>query len=153
MGMVIVMRGISGAGKSTHAQALKAQALGGVVVSADDYFVQNGEYQFDSKKLSQAHRSCFRAFLRALGITRVTERQEPLVIVDNTNTTRAEIAPYVLAAESYDYRVELIRVTCPIEVAAVHNIHGVSAKDVQDQLARWEEPLPWWTERTVQGVA
>ena len=90
---VIIMQGISGSGKSTkaHEIAEKHSAIGCRVVSADDLFTINGTYNFDPTLLGEAHKQCMRSFLAALQNPEVG-----LVIVDNTNTTLVEMAPYYL---------------------------------------------------------
>jgi adenylate kinase family enzyme len=44
------MRGLPGSGKSTLAKVLAGEH--GLVYSTDDFFIQNGEYKFDSKMLT-----------------------------------------------------------------------------------------------------
>ena len=61
--LVIIMRGIPGAGKSTLTRRLRetAEAVGRevVVCSADDYFLDNrGVYRFNPSKIGDAHKSC-----------------------------------------------------------------------------------------------
>jgi len=50
--VMIIARGVSGSGKSTLAKIL---GKGGVVFSTDDYFYDEGNYNFDPKNLSIAH--------------------------------------------------------------------------------------------------
>ena len=79
--VVVIMRGISGSGKSTAVRrlrkALAASSGGGydvdddgwfVVCSADDFFVdrETGQYAFDRALLPDAHAACFRRFQGAI---------------------------------------------------------------------------------------
>jgi predicted kinase len=114
---VTVLVGVPGSGKSHHTESL----TGAVVVSADHYFVElgGGTYAFDPSKLGAAHGQCLRRYTEAL------QRGESHVVVDNTNTTSLEMAPYVSLALAYGYRVEIVRVTCDPAVAAARNTHGV----------------------------
>jgi predicted kinase len=126
-----ILQGVSGSGKSTWAR--KRQGLIGagecVIVSADHYFEIGAEYKFDSSKLTQAHGHCFQRFLDYVERKRYKE-----VIVDNTNTTQYEIAPYILGAAAFhEYDIEILRFTCPIEVCAKRNKHGVSLRTIQRQ--------------------
>lgn len=96
---VIVLQGASGAGKSTYAARLVKDAIAAdktfTIVSADDFFITpTRQYLFDPSRLSEAHGTCFARFLQAL-----TQRID-VVIVDNTNTTAVEIAPYMLATSA-----------------------------------------------------
>ena len=45
-----ILRGIPGSGKTTHAKRLAG--TNGVIISADDYFMRDGEYCFDASKFS-----------------------------------------------------------------------------------------------------
>lgn len=103
------MRGISGSGKSTWVTKHYPDA---VVVSADDFFRQpDGSYQFDAARLQEAHEECMRSFLE------VIMARKPLVIVDNTNVTAAEISPYVLPAKALGYDVEVLTLAVQPETA------------------------------------
>lgn len=107
---VILLRGISGAGKTTWAK--KHVPPDGVIVSADYFFIQpNGTYIFDVKQLHNAHSACFRDFLDAI------DQHTPTIIVDNTNIHRWEFQPYLIVAEARGYEVELITFRCDPEVA------------------------------------
>lgn len=89
---VIILRGPSGSGKSTYAARIEAESLDltCLVVSADKYFIQpDGTYKFDPTQLGNAHGVCLKWFL--LGLQQDTDT----VIVDNTNCSLVEIAPYL----------------------------------------------------------
>ena len=105
---VTILRGISGAGKTTWT---KANAASATIVSADHYFMKDGEYRFDVQKLQENHNRCFRDFMDAI------LKQESWIVVDNTNISTWEYSPYVLAAESYGYEVELLTFLCSPELA------------------------------------
>ncbi len=106
---VIILRGISGSGKSTWAKKEYPRAT---VASADHYFLQaDGSYVFDGAKLQEAHMACFQTFINAL------IRKDTVVIVDNTNVEVWEITPYSLAAQALGYAVELITFVCDPSVA------------------------------------
>jgi predicted kinase len=105
---VTVLRGISGAGKSTW---IKNNAPTAFVVTTDRYFTIDGVYHFDPKNLEEFHKKCLRDFLDAL------QRKEPWIVVDNTNINAWEYAPYVLVARAYDYEVELLTLACTVEIS------------------------------------
>lgn len=103
MSKLIIMRGVSGSGKSTMAnqfrefarQLLEARS---VIFSTDDYFLnEDGEYEFDGSKLGKAHQW-------NQGRVRVALHNEcwDIIIVDNTNTMLWEMKPYVDAGLKYD---------------------------------------------------
>jgi predicted kinase len=141
---VTILRGIQGSGKSTYAGRILNSEDRVACVSADHYFMHNGEYKFDPAKLPEAHATCLRQFI-SLCHNEVSRH----IIVDNTNATVAEIAPYYAIAQAYGYDVEIItlRGVAPI-IAAQRNIHGVSLETVQRTHAKLVSEeyrfCPWW---------
>jgi len=148
MKTLVILQGVPGSGKSHFAADMAVRAMS-VTCSADDFFVQlgGGKYAFDPAKLGEAHGACFRKFLAA-----VREGVE-MVVVDNTNTTPIEIAPYVLGGEAHGYAVEIVRVLCDPEVAAARNTHGVPLVAIQamaNRIASFQPP-PWWKVTEIQN--
>ena len=138
---MIILRGISGSGKSTYARENYPEE---VICSADDFFTVDGEYCFNPSMLSEAHTQCFRTAIFGL--------QSRLdIVVDNTNTSIWEIAPYVLLAQAFGAEIEIIRVDCDPAVAAARNTHGVPSGAVFAMAARMEPLLPFWPAETVVG--
>jgi hypothetical protein len=91
---VMLLRSVSGAGKSTVANLL-AENEGYVVVCADDYFTDtDGNYNFDASKLSFAHAQCQEMFMYWL-----TNTDAKCIIVANTNTKERDFAFYENAAK------------------------------------------------------
>jgi len=139
MKTVVIMCGISGSGKSTRTAKHYPKAA---VCSADYFFMVDGEYKFDPSKLPEAHGMCLRNFVTCL------QGEADMVVVDNTNTTVAEVAPYAALALAYGYdlKVEILKVDT-IEAYA-RNLHGVSQSGIVKQterLATLKNSLPpWW---------
>jgi predicted kinase len=149
--LVSILSGLAGSGKSTY---IKAWGVA-VVCSADAYFMSDGEYRFDVSKLSQAHGACFKSFIEAL------QAKVSHVVVDNTNTTAEEIAPYMLGASAFGYDSEIVTLTCPkrmswedyIAACAARNTHGVplaGIKAMADRIANRRLP-PWWSSEQVEA--
>lgn len=84
---LFLIRGCPGSGKSTFAWKLLSGRLVDRIFEADEYFVQNGVYQFDPTLLEQAHQQCKRNTWLALyeGIS---------VAVSNTSCTEWEVESY-----------------------------------------------------------
>jgi predicted kinase len=141
MRSVIVLRGLPGSGKSTVARNLAAQVEGAVIVSADDFWVVNGEYQFDVTRLGAAHGACQAAFKKALTFN------TPLVIVDNTNTTPHEIQTYMDMAQNFGYEARIVFVPCDVDTSVARNTHGVPREAIERMASRMASiPLdPGWT--------
>lgn len=129
--IMYIMRGPSGAGKSTKAKEL---GISGTTLSTDDFWMKNGEYQFDINRIGEAHqwnqqraRDCLKK-----GITPV--------IIDNTNIEAWEMKPYVGMAQQYGYQVRIV----PVEVKntaqelAQRNKHGVPVESIQKMLDKYD---------------
>lgn len=148
--IVSVLSGLSGSGKSTY---IKHCCGGAVVVSADNYFMKGGVYNFNPSHLSLAHGECFRQFIRAM------QDNVAHVVVDNTNTTEAEISPYMLGASAFGYDAEIIILTAPegmseddyIAACAKRNAHGVPLPGIKGQHQRIlsRSLPPWWKKETI----
>lgn len=145
--LVVICRGIPGSGKSTY---LKEHYPKACVCSADAFFIQDdGEYRFNSTKLSEAHGKCLRDFIYF-----AQKDWEDLVIaVDNTNTTATEIAPYYAIAQAYDATIHLVNFTCDPKVAAERNVHGVpleACKRMHNRLTQSQLPSRWKFDRIIE---
>ncbi|OGC82082.1 MAG: hypothetical protein A2V81_02940 [Candidatus Abawacabacteria bacterium RBG_16_42_10] len=134
---VTILRGISGAGKTTWVKDHVADA---VVVSADHHFTIDGEYKFDRSKLQENHNKCFKKFLEAI------LKSELWIIVDNTNIETWEYAPYVLAARAYDYEVELITFICSVELSQSRK-DLVPTEQLQNMQKRLDEETEYMPQR------
>jgi predicted kinase len=144
--MVIILRGPSGAGKSTWAKKQK----GAFIVSADSFFMKNGEYQFDPKKLGEAHAKCLRDFTHAVSSP---DSQDDLIIVDNTNTTITEVAPYAALALAFGHEMTIMTFVGDAVKAARRNVHLVPATSVVAMAERIDKSTalfpPWWNHEVV----
>lgn len=98
---LIIMRGVSGSGKSTLARQIAEQNPGSVIYSTDDFFMVDGQYQFDPKRLGEFHIKNHQRTHEAM------KSGFSCVIVDNTNTQAWEMKPYVLSAVEFGYAVEI----------------------------------------------
>jgi predicted kinase len=130
--LMVLLRGISGSGKSTYASLLGN--AGAVICSADDYMVsvETGQYRFDSARLNECHSRCLLKFLDAL------MAGEEVVVVDNTNVTVEECAPYILAAEQCGYNIKVIEFFCNPRDALKRNTHSVPEHSLMRQVHRWQ---------------
>jgi predicted kinase len=142
---VIIMRGLPGSGKTTYAQNNFPKAAH---ISADQFFTQpDSSYQFDITKLPEAHRYCFKKFIEAV------QRQEREIVVDNTSLTVWEIAPYILAGESYGYEVEIIAIQCKPEIAFKRALHRPSKPSFDKMVKDFNEvKLPSHWRHTIREI-
>lgn len=152
---VTIMAGIPGSGKSTLARRSLPEAR---ILSTDDFWINGaGEYEFDAKRLTEAHGWNLRRFLKTLRDAYDDNRNTGLIrttpiVVDNTNTRLIEIAPYYQAALAFGASVEVLAVTCDWTVAASRQEHPQSDAKVYQMHLRFEEMLRtfpgWWKLRT-----
>jgi len=145
---VIILRGISGSGKTTYSMdilSLKEEHELIAICSADLHFMnKKDEYDFNPAKLPQAHKECFQAF-----VDTINENTVDTVIVDNTNTQLHEIAPYLRYAELHDCDVEIVRLECLAEEGTSRNIHDVPERTINAMLNRMEKLPSYWPKERV----
>ena len=124
-----VLMGASGAGKTKWAGE---SWLGATVVSANRYFTgEDGIYRFDKTKMELAHNHCLRQFMTA------TQVGVDTIIVDNTNTSLWEMAPYISIARACEADVFLHAfVSRPLELCQKESIHDVPPDTIRAQYHR-----------------
>lgn len=148
---VTILRGVSGSGKSTWIKNNKPEAL---VFSADHYFVQaDGTYLFNPRKLGLAHAECFRLFENAVR----TSYDDADIVVDNTNTTLAEVMPYAELAREKGHTLKVLTLQVDLKVAEQRNLHGVPMEAIEKMAACIEAnaaQIPaWWNHEIVMSWA
>ena len=132
MKILTIMRGVSGSGKSTVAKAL-AVATGATIFSTDALFVgADGVYRFDPKKLGYNHQQNV-----SLVETAMIDGVEK-IIVDNTNTMRSEMKPYVELAQKYGYNVQYVSVERDVDTCISQNQHGVPSEAIHRMKSRFQ---------------
>lgn len=104
---LILMRGVSGSGKSTRAGELLERLPDCVVLSTDDLFVVDGKYVFDPARLGENHLENQERARRAMLEKRAT------IIIDNTNIQAWEMKPYKRLALEHGYHVEILEIPAP----------------------------------------
>lgn len=149
---VYILRGVPGCGKTTYARRLQeSNPEGTVIISADNYFMRDGVYRFDPSQLHTAHNECLRAYAEYVTRGNSPGREIESLIVDNTNLSVAEIAPYYALALAYGHRdvaVYNVNRRATADECYARNAHGVSldtfcrmANTFADNHHRFP---PWW---------
>jgi predicted kinase len=139
MRKVLIFSGLSGSGKTTL-----SNRFAGVTVSADDYMLNaSGVYEFNFRRLPEAHARCFQVFMEHL-----RSGSHAVIGVANTNTTPEEVAPYFLGAKAYGYEPHIIMLEIGIDLAEQRNEHGVTYETLGKQRVRFERfkklmPAQW----------
>ena len=123
MNRMIIIRGVSGTGKSTLAHIISSN-----VFETDDFFVDSGgNYNFDPKLLSSYHR------LNQIRVNQALLAGEETIVVSNTFTQVWEMEPYIEMAKDRGYEVKVIAL-----VGLHPNVHDVPPTVVETQTKRWE---------------
>ncbi|XP_010623427.1 NEDD4-binding protein 2 isoform X2 [Fukomys damarensis] len=137
VGLVLVLlRGLPGSGKSFLARSLQEDNPSGVILSTDDYFYINGQYQFDIKYLGEAHEWNHNRAKEAF------EKKISPIIIDNTNLQAWEMKPYVALSQKHKYKVLFREPDTwwkfkPKELAR-RNIHGISKEKIIRMLDHYQ---------------
>ncbi|KAK6027279.1 Smr domain protein [Ostertagia ostertagi] len=131
--VMILMRGVPGSGKSRSL----VSNHGGVVYSTDDFFVRDGQYQFQPEKLEEYHRN---------NILRVREAMvdgiKP-IIVDNTNIYSNHMEQYTFHAVNNYYEIFVLEPETWWKYKAhecfIRNTHGLEKEKIAFMLNSLEE--------------
>jgi tRNA uridine 5-carbamoylmethylation protein Kti12 len=124
---LILIRGISGSGKTTYAKKLMQDDPSLSHYEADMYFYKDESYAFNPSKLKDAHAWC-------KAKTEEDLRNGKSVIVSNTFTQKWEIEPYIQLGKRYGADVILKKAT-----GNYQNIHGVPPEALDRMRSRWED--------------
>ncbi|XP_030056229.1 NEDD4-binding protein 2-like 2 isoform X2 [Microcaecilia unicolor] len=134
--LLILLRGVPGSGKTTLAHLLLDKNPDGTVLSTDDYFDQKDGYTYDVNLLGDAHEWNQDRAKKAMD-----EEISP-IIIDNTNTQRWEMKPYVEMAIEKGYRVQFHEPDTWWKLDAVElekkNKHGVPHEKIAQMLDRYD---------------
>lgn len=135
IGDLILLRGLPGSGKTTLAHIILQHPAGfeQEVLSTDDFFEnENGDFNFDSTKLREAHNYCqFRCSERM-------RQEKSRIVVANTFTQEWEMEEYIKMAERYKYRVHSVIVE---NRHGNENVHGVLEDKLLQMKNRFEIKL------------
>jgi len=147
MKKVYIMRGISGAGKSTYIKNNLSNLPDSIICSADNFFMKDGKYEFDISLQKESHKFCLQEFITAI------QSGKENVICDNTNVVVWQLSPYVCIAEAFGYEVEIIEIHITAELAAQRTLHGRTEKDLKGTLFAMNQKLPRaWKVKKIQAT-
>ena len=124
---LILIRGVSGSGKTTYAKKLIKQDPSLSHYEADMYFYQNGKYNFNPQKLKAAHDWC-------KAQTEIDLMSGKSVIVSNTFTQKWEIEPYIELGKKYGAQILIKKAT-----GNYKNVHGVPDEALERMRSRWQD--------------
>lgn len=131
--------------KSLWGKVMASEHKGVGIVSADDYFMVDGEYKFDPKFLGTAHAACLRHF------TEVVQDQRAVVVVDNTNCSIPEMVPYAALANAYAHELHIITLVSDPFVSWKRNKHNVPFNNIIKQDLTLRQSIldmpPWFPQQ------
>jgi len=130
---IVIMRGLSGSGKSTHAKKWVHQP---VICSADHFWNKSGTYQFNPHQIGESHAYCHGEFLAAIG------QQSPIIVIDNTNAQKWQYANYITEGNMWGYSTLVVDMGCPTEDDVWHfwkrGTHNVPISVMMNMWDKWE---------------
>jgi len=132
---VVILRGLPGSGKSYLAQ--HCGGTDSIVCSSDNYFLNKaGTYQFDRKRIAEAHAHCCEQFVQAISDGR------ELVVIDNTNSMWWEYRVYTHLCQLLGLGCQVVEIPHPnmniVSFYLSRNVHNLTLKAVKDYTDRWE---------------
>jgi predicted kinase len=110
-----LIRGVSGAGKSTFANQLKQYNMVHVVLEADKWFEDEGAYNFNPEELHDAHASCVDRAIMYLN-------SGSSVAVSNTSTREKDVKKYQEIATECGANFVSIIIENRNATKSVHNV-------------------------------
>lgn len=159
-----IMRGLPGSGKNHYIDNVVKKLLCPdttdlvrvAMVSADDGMLEDGKYVFKPEKLPKAHDNCLSRFLNNLitsGQKLIFGNHPDILVVNNTNLTAWELAPYVRLSEIYGFTPEIIYIKADPLLCAQRNVHGVDAVKIgmMYQTLLTERLPPFWKQTVIES--
>ena len=125
-----IVRGLPGSGKSTFARSI---AKSYQVFEADQYFMKDGEYNFDPSKLKEAHDNCRQRVVRRMRKNLFNSTLFRTIVVSNTFTQEWEMKFYRNIARRYGYKVHTIIVENRHHGINVHGVPPDKVKVMEDR--------------------
>ncbi|NXN18739.1 N42L1 protein, partial [Indicator maculatus] len=121
---------------NTFSRQLKRDCPGAVVLSTDDFFIEDGVYMFEPDLLEDAHK-----WNQKRARTAMKKGKSP-VIIDNTNIHAWEMKPYVMMARENRYEVVFREPDTPwkfnVRELTRRNIHDVPRQKIQQMKEEYE---------------
>ena len=110
LGLVVILRGVPGIGKSTLAKKIRTWCLENdmtcVICNADIWMMRANGYNWDPNQLVHAHNHCKGRFVLAMAA------ETDVIVIDNTNLHRAHYEWYVNHLDVENYEVQCIEIDC-----------------------------------------
>jgi adenylate kinase family enzyme len=136
---LILIRGLSGAGKTELANLICGDVSTRTEICVDEFFTNDqGEYHFEVEKLKEAHEWC-KAETRNL-----LEDDWHVVVVHNTFSRKWEVDPYIEMGTKFGYMIHVINLYdagLNDKELSERCVHQVSPSTISRQRKRWERDI------------
>tara|TARA_Y100000310_G_scaffold274854_1_gene291136 strand:+ start:431 stop:865 length:435 start_codon:yes stop_codon:yes gene_type:complete len=134
-GNLVLIRGVSGAGKSLIASLFS----GAFSIATDNLFYDDdGKYNFDPSKLGEYHNYTIMSVKAQMINSETSEDYElshNLIVVHNTFTEEWQMQPYIDLAEKYNWCVSTIIVENRHGSESIHNVPAHSIDKQKKELS------------------
>lgn len=124
--MIVVIRGLPGAGKSTYAKKHFPNAL---ILENDMFHIRGGMYSFDSRRQQEAVEWC-------IAMATMSALKGMDVVVANTFVHRKYIETYRRLAEATNQWFKVIRLET--QYGSIHNVPENVLKNMREGFEDWE---------------
>lgn len=121
--ILIILRGVPGAGKSSFAELLGTKAI----CCADDYFMRDGVYNWLPNNIEKAHDWC------QCKCKRFMKAQVERIVIANTSTTERELKPYMDLARQFGYKVYSVIIENRMNTKNIHNVPEAIIKKMKSR--------------------
>jgi predicted kinase len=129
--ILVLLRGLPGAGKSTFANLIWNSYA---ICEADKFFYDSeGNYNFDPTKLKQAHEWCQAEVEIKMQDNGRNPQYYPEIVVSNTFTQEWEMQEYFDLAEKYGYKVFSVIVENRHGNKNIHEVPDNTLKKMKDR--------------------
>jgi predicted kinase len=148
---LLIIRGPSGAGKTTLVESLIRKSPKGVYnyhLSADFYMhegypekpIAECPYVFKPEQLKENHRRVFQEFIEVVAYTLLDKSKVASIYLDNTNLQWWEFELYARVAKKLNYEVKQLipEIKASPEEMAKRNKHGVPWSKIEEMIGKFE---------------
>lgn len=123
--VLLIIRGVPGAGKSTIAFSLVQSGLFQDYYEADMYFETPDGYKYNKAKIKEAHEWCYKKVKQAMENGYNT-------IVSNTSTEQWQYQKYIDLAKELGYNIQIMLLQS--EFLSVHPVSGHITERMKNEI-------------------
>jgi predicted kinase len=125
MKKLYLIRGASGAGKSSFVEAMMEDKPHAIAFSSDDWMIKQGEYTWDKRRAGITHMICLNQTEKHMNPKGGVGGWQD-IFIHNTFTTKAELKPYYELAKKWGYKVFSIVVENRHNGESIHDVEKES---------------------------